>query len=78
MILDYCPGLDLSAHLRQVGRFSVNRARFYAAEILLGIENLHSKGVLYRDLKPENVVLDKDGHAMLTDFGLSKEGVLSQ
>jgi serine/threonine protein kinase len=42
------------------------------AEILLALEALHSQGVIYRDLKPGNIVLDKDGHAMLTDFGLSK------
>ena len=43
------------------------------SEILLAIEELHSKGILFRDLKPDNVVLDEEGHAVLTDFGLSKE-----
>ncbi len=47
----------------------------YAAEILLGLEELHRRDIIFRDLKPDNVVLDKDGHARLTDFGLSKEGV---
>ena len=45
------------------------------SEILLAIEELHKQGILFRDLKPDNVVLDKDGHAVLTDFGLSKEGM---
>ena len=51
------------------------QARFYLAEILLALRDLHSRDIIYRDLKPENVVIDDDGHAMLTDFGLSKEGI---
>lgn len=49
--------------------------RLYAAEILLALEYLHKKNIIFRDLKPDNIVIDKDGHALLTDFGLSKEGV---
>ena len=54
-------------------RFSEQRAKFYLAEIILALEYLHSKDIIYRDLKPDNIVLDHEGHAMLTDFGLSKE-----
>ena len=54
---------------------SEHKARFYACEILLAIEELHTHDIIYRDLKPDNIVLDADGHAKLTDFGLSKEGV---
>ena len=52
--------------------FSEWRARIYCAEILLAIEDLHKRNIIYRDLKPDNVVLDEEGHAMLADFGLSK------
>jgi serine/threonine protein kinase len=55
--------------------FNEDKTRLYASEILLGIEELHKKDTIFRDLKPDNVVLDGDGHACLTDFGLSKEGV---
>jgi serine/threonine protein kinase len=74
-VLDYCPGGELFFHLGRAGRFSENRGRFYAAQIVLALEYLHSKGIVYRDLKPENVLLDSEGHIALTDFGLSKEGI---
>jgi protein-serine/threonine kinase len=76
LILDYCPGGDLSSHLARTKRFGEGLARIYVCEILLALEELHSRDIIFRDLKPDNVVLDSDGHAMLTDFGLSKEGVL--
>lgn len=49
--------------------------KIYICEILLALEHLHQKDIIYRDLKPENVMLDRDGHCVLTDFGLSKQGV---
>ena len=56
----------------------MDAARIYAAEIVLALEYLHKQNIIFRDLKPDNVVFDVDGHAMLTDFGLSKTGVGSQ
>ncbi|CAO3577140.1 unnamed protein product [Absidia cylindrospora] len=52
--------------------FSEDVARFYLAELVLALEHIHSLGIIYRDLKPENCLLDKEGHIVLTDFGLSK------
>mmetsp|Transcript_7435 Transcript_7435/g.11093 ORF Transcript_7435/g.11093 Transcript_7435/m.11093 type:complete len:636 (-) Transcript_7435:401-2308(-) len=74
-VLDYCAGGELFFHLGKLGRFPEERARFYAAQIILALEYVHLKGVIYRDLKPENVLLDGHGNIRLTDFGLSKEGV---
>ncbi len=78
LICDYCPGGDLSQYLEIERQFSEEKARFYILEILLAIESLHERDIIFRDLKPDNVVLDDDGHALLTDFGLSKEGVQQQ
>jgi serine/threonine protein kinase len=74
-VLDYCAGGELFFHLGKVGLFPEARTRFYAAEIILAISYVHSLDIIYRDLKPENVLLDASGHIRLTDFGLSKEGI---
>lgn len=75
MVLDYFTGGELFFHLKNTGRFSEERAKFYAAEIISALECLHKHTIVYRDLKPENVLLDEEGHIRLTDFGLSKESV---
>jgi len=72
-VMDYIPGGDMAYHLNQKGRFMEKEVRFFIAEIVLGLEHLHSCGVVYRDLKLENILIDKEGHICLTDFGLSKE-----
>jgi RAC serine/threonine-protein kinase len=74
-VLDYCAGGELFFHLGKVGKFTEQRACFYAAEITLAIAYVHNLDIVYRDLKPENVLLDSRGHVRLTDFGLSKEGI---
>jgi len=71
-VMDFAVGGELFFHLRKEGRFSEDRARFYASEVLLGIEYLHTNGIIYRDLKPENLLLDGSGHILVTDFGLAK------
>lgn len=74
-VLDYCPGGELFFYLSKIGRFKEDAARFYASNILLALEELHKMNILYRDLKPENVLVGFDGYVKLTDFGLSKENV---
>jgi len=76
-VLDYCAGGELFFHLGKLGKFKESRSRFYAAEIILAISYVHTLDIIYRDLKPENVLLDGTGHIRLTDFGLSKEGISS-
>ncbi|KAK1327047.1 Protein kinase G11A [Acorus calamus] len=73
LVMEFCPGGDLhTLRQRQPGKhFSEYAARFYAAEVLLALEYLHMLGVVYRDLKPENVLVRDDGHIMLSDFDLS-------
>jgi serine/threonine protein kinase len=75
LVLDYCPGGELFFHLSRYRRFQESVARFYAAELLLAIGHLHKNGIIYRDLKPENVLLDAYGHVKLGDFGLAKDGI---
>lgn len=73
MILDYVNGGELFYHLKKEGRFKEDRVRFYAAEIASAIAHLHSLEIIYRDMKPENILLTSEGHVVITDFGLSKE-----
>lgn len=75
LVMDFCGGGELFYWLKKDRRFSQNRARLFAAEILLALEALHKHNIIYRDLKPENILLDLEGHIRLTDFGLSKEAV---
>jgi serine/threonine protein kinase len=63
--------------LKRKKRLSEQEAKVYIAEVILALEYLHNKGIIYRDLKPDNIIIAEDGHLKLTDFGLSKENVES-
>ncbi|KAM6311409.1 ribosomal protein S6 kinase alpha-5 isoform 4-T4 [Aegotheles albertisi] len=73
LILDYINGGELFTHLSHREKFSENEVQIYIGEIVLALEHLHKLGIIYRDIKLENILLDSDGHVVLTDFGLSKE-----
>ncbi|KCV68476.1 AGC/PKA protein kinase [Fonticula alba] len=75
MLEEYIIGGEVFSHLRRAGRFSNDTTRFYAAEIILAIEYLHRLDIIYRDLKPENLLLDSEGHIKITDFGFAKKVV---
>lgn len=72
MIFEYVIGGEIFSHLRKAGKFPNDVAKFYIAEIVLAIEYLHTLDIVYRDLKPENLLLDKSGHIKITDFGFAK------
>ncbi|XP_039016257.1 serine/threonine-protein kinase D6PKL2-like isoform X2 [Hibiscus syriacus] len=73
LVMEFCPGGDLHAlRQKQAGKYFPEQAvKFYVAEVLLALEYLHMLGIIYRDLKPENVLVREDGHIMLSDFDLS-------
>lgn len=72
MLMEYVAGGEMFSHLRRLGRFSEPHSRFYAAQILLTLEYLHSLDLIYRDLKPENLLIDLKGYVKVTDFGFAK------
>jgi protein kinase A len=73
MVMDFIEGGELFSLLRKSQRFPNPVAKFYAAEVALAINYLHSLDIIYRDLKPENLLLDRHGHVKITDFGFAKK-----
>ncbi|XP_014771299.1 ribosomal protein S6 kinase alpha-5 [Octopus bimaculoides] len=73
LILDYVNGGEMFTHLFNREHFSESEVQIYIGEIVLALETLHKLGIIYRDIKLENILLDSSGHIVLTDFGLSKE-----
>ncbi|ONM32757.1 putative serine/threonine protein kinase IRE [Zea mays] len=77
LVMEYLNGGDLYSLLRNLGCLDEDMARTYIAELVLALEYLHSMNVIHRDLKPDNLLISRDGHIKLTDFGLSKVGLIN-
>ncbi|XP_062103802.1 probable serine/threonine protein kinase IREH1 [Humulus lupulus] len=77
LVMEYLNGGDLYSLLRNLGCLEEDVARVYIAEVVLALEYLHSLRVVHRDLKPDNLLIAHDGHIKLTDFGLSKVGLIN-
>lgn len=78
MVLEFCPLGDFSNLLNYVHHLNTQQAKFYIGEIILAIEHLHSLDIIYRDLKPQNILIDSAGHIRLADFGLAKQNVTQE
>ncbi|KAF9437362.1 hypothetical protein BGZ76_001030 [Entomortierella beljakovae] len=78
LVMEYLNGGDCMALIKAIVRLSEDWARNYLAEVVLGLEYLHNAGVVHRDLKPDNLLIDQNGHLKLTDFGLSRVGFLGR
>ena len=72
MLMEFVNGGELFSYLRRQGRLPIDAARFYAAEIVSAFSYMHERNIVYRDLKPENLLLDSKGHIKITDFGFAK------
>ncbi|CAL1264946.1 unnamed protein product [Larinioides sclopetarius] len=75
-VMEYLNGGDLMFHIQQERQFDMKRAMFYAAEIVSALKFLHKRGIVYRDIKLDNILLDMEGHVHLVDFGMCRTGML--
>ncbi|KAJ5153582.1 CheY-like superfamily [Penicillium coprophilum] len=78
LVMEYLNGGDCSSLVKVLGGLPEDWAKKYVAEVVLGVEHLHSRGIVHRDLKPDNLLIDQTGHLKLTDFGLSRMGLVGR
>lgn len=78
LVMDYLPGGDLMSLLMNKNILSENESKFYIAELILAVESVHKLNCIHRDLKPDNILINKEGHIQLSDFGLSKISVIKK
>ncbi|GJJ07316.1 hypothetical protein Clacol_001517 [Clathrus columnatus] len=78
LVMEYLNGGDCAALIKSLGSLPEEWTRNYIAEVVLGLEYLHKRGIVHRDLKPDNLLIDQHGHLKLTDFGLSRIGLLNR
>lgn len=78
LVMEYLNGGDCASLIKILGGLSEDWAKKYIAEVVLGVEHLHSRGIVHRDLKPDNLLIDSKGHLKLTDFGLSRMGLVGR
>ncbi|OAL74665.1 AGC protein kinase [Trichophyton violaceum] len=78
LVMEYLNGGDCASLVKVLGGLSEDWAKKYIAEVVLGVEHLHSRGIVHRDLKPDNLLIDQRGHLKLTDFGLSRMGLVGR
>ncbi|KAL8839988.1 MAG: hypothetical protein Q9170_001530 [Blastenia crenularia] len=78
LVMEYLNGGDCASLVKVLGGLSEDWAKKYLAEVVLGVEHLHTRGIVHRDLKPDNLLIDQKGHLKLTDFGLSRMGLIGR
>jgi serine/threonine-protein kinase RIM15 len=78
LVMEYLNGGDCASLVKILGGLPEDWAKKYIAEVVLGVEHLHSRGIVHRDLKPDNLLIDQMGHLKLTDFGLSRMGLVGR
>ncbi|OBT44396.1 AGC protein kinase [Pseudogymnoascus sp. WSF 3629] len=78
LVMEYLNGGDCASLIKVLGGLPEDWAKKYLGEVILGVEHLHSRGIVHRDLKPDNLLIDQKGHLKLTDFGLSRMGLIGR
>lgn len=78
LVMEYLNGGDCASLIKVLGALPEDWAKKYLAEVVLGVEHLHGRGIIHRDLKPDNLLIDQKGHLKLTDFGLSRMGLIGR